>query len=445
MRASLSTRLLIAASISIIAALVATAIVLKYFFAADFEERLQDELGSHLANLTGETRLGADGEIVVSSSLDPRFNEPLSGFYWQVRKPGEPPVLSASFWFEPLEIPVRDPADDIEFGSRRTSSGDNLMTGNWTVSLLQDGGDQNLQFVVAIDRQRLDETISDFSRNVAISLGVLGLFLVIASWVQVRFGLRPLEAVRRQLGLVRASSEARISRNFPAELMPLVDEVNSLLDQQEMALTQARARASDMAHGLKTPLTIMQALSRDLKQTGQHGISDDIDHQINAIRHFVERELARTRDHRARESWCTAKPVVDRLVSAFARQNSEKPIKWEVDVPPQCSVPYDEFALTELLGNLIDNAAKWTTDWIGISMAGDRSAGTIDISDNGPGVDPDRIPDIQKRGGRLDEVAPGQGLGLAIVKDMVDHRGGKLAISRGPQGGLRVTITWGAS
>lgn len=443
MKSSLSLRLLITAAGFTVLALAATAVVLNFLFRAYFEDRIDQELESYLVQLTANVSLDAAGEITLSELADPRFTEPLSGYYWQVQLDDQPPILSQSFWTGPLALPRPEARGQIAYTSAQGPDGDRFRAGHWIVTLQHEGVDREVLLMVALDQAQMDQSTAGFSRNVSLAMGVLGAFLVLASWLQVRIGLNPLEKVRSEVSSVKQKRGNRLSGDYPSEVLPLVDEVNDLLERQEKTIDQARARASNLAHGLKTPLTIMRAVSQDLMHAGQPAISQEIDTQVDNMQHFVERELARTRDQIPKAAWCSPAPVVARLVQAFRRRRGGDAVDWQVDVPARAVCPFDEYALTELLGNLIDNACKWTRDSISITIDGTRQAGFIAVADNGPGISHDDLQAVLVRGKRLDKTVPGQGLGLTIVADMALQRGAAFELCNGQNGGLIARVSWG--
>ena len=442
MNSSLSFRLLIAAALSTLIALIATGIVLNFLFRSYFEDRIQQELESYLVQLTSNVSIDADGEIAVLELMDPRFAEPLSGYYWQVQRDNRQPVLSQSFWAEPLQIPEPPRRGEIVFSSMQAADDSKLLTGSWIVTLKHENSDVEVLLVVALDQSLLDQSIAGFSRNVLISMILLGVFLVLASWFQVRVGLSPLEKVRAEVNAVKERPGYRLSTDHPTEVTPLVEEVNDLLERQAATIGIARARASDLAHGLKTPLTIMRAISEDLKKTDQVEIAAEIDSQVANMQYFVERELARSRDQSTEIAWCNAAPVVERLVRAFKRRSDGSDMRWHTDIDANCACPFDEYNLTELLGNLIDNAAKWARSEISITVAGKRDSGCIQVADDGPGISEADLGVVLRRGKRLDDTVPGQGLGLAIAEDMARQRGATLDLQNRESGGLAARVSW---
>ena len=218
--------------------------------------------------------------------------------------------------------------------------------------------------------------------------------------------------------------------------------MNELLDTQDKNLVRARASAGDLAHGLKTPLTILQGVSRQLNKIDRSDIAGEIDAQISAMQHSVERELARVRDGNATDVWCQAGPVVDRLVQSFKHRISDKPVTWKVQIDEGAICPFDEFSLIELLGNLIDNALKWTSRTVAIEIEGSRDTGFIRVLDDGPGISTSDLEAATRRGVRLDSGVAGHGLGLAIVGDMASQRGAILSLENRLESGLCVQVSW---
>ena len=429
---------------STLIALAATALVLTNLFRIYFEDRVHSELDSWVVTLTSRTEVNANGGLSVTELDDPRFAQPLSGYYWQVISDNAQPVLSASFWAQPLKIDVPVELGVITYSTVTGSDGGSYLTGSWRIRLGQDGAEQEILITVAVDRTSVDTPISNFTQNVTIAMGVLGVFLVLASWFTVRIGLGPLKTIKSEVNFVKTNPDARLSTDCATEVAPLVEEVNDLLDRQEQNVDDARARASTLAHGLKTPLTVMRALAQDLRTTGKSAsIPEEIDFQVSSMQHLVERELARTRDQVSGQAMrYEVKPIIQKLVRAFQRRSGGQDIEWLIDIPSDMQSPFDEFALTELLGNLIDNATKWTKDRIEISGASSPTKSFIQVADNGPGIREDQLETVLRRGERLDGDVAGDGLGLSIVQDMLAQRGIELHLTNQKEGGLAVRIDW---
>lgn len=444
MKSSLSLRLFVAAAVSTLIALFATAFVLNNLFQVYFEDRVRSELDSWVVALTSQTQLDANGEVSVAELGDPRFTQPLSGYYWQVSPENAEPVLSASYWARPLDVVVPIQRGVITYSTVIGTDGGAYLTGSWRITLGQDDAEQEIVITVAVDRISVDTPISSFAQNVAIAMAVLGVFLVLGSWFTVRIGLKPLKTVKSEINFVKTNPKSRLSTDCAIEVAPLVKEVNDLLDRQEKNVEEARARASTLAHGLKTPLTVMRALAQDHRMSGgASSIPDEVDFQVSSMQHLVERELARTRDQlNSHIMRCEARPVVEKLVNAFQRRAGGEEIEWQIDIPSKMQCPFDEFALTELLGNLIDNATKWTTDRIMISGKNSPDEAFLQVSDNGSGIHEDHLERVLRRGERLNRDAAGDGLGLSIVQDMLAQRDIDLSLLNRKEGGLTVRIDW---
>jgi signal transduction histidine kinase len=225
------------------------------------------------------------------------------------------------------------------------------------------------------------------------------------------------------------------------ELQPLVVETNRLLDVQETALVKARARAGDLAHGLKTPLTALGMLTDGLRNNGQAGLAQDIQGHLQCLGQHVERELARSRIAAGAQTKRTLlEPTVSGLVKTISRLPRGDSIEWHVSGLPGLSAAVDEVDLAEMLGNLMDNARKWTKSVVAVTM--DRRDHEIEvrIEDDGAGIPERDRPRVLNRGIRLDERVPGTGLGLTIAKEIVEAYNGRLDLGRADIGGLRVSL-----
>jgi signal transduction histidine kinase len=253
----------------------------------------------------------------------------------------------------------------------------------------------------------------------------------------VTVGLRPLHHLRERLGAIRKGEDQRLSGAFPDEVAPLVGEFNDVLNLRDGALERARRRAGDLAHGLKTPLTILSSIARDLRKSGMAQQADDIEEQADAMLRHVEQAMARARLSSGKGLNVTPlKTVVDRVVSAISRLPGAEDLSFEIDVAADATVQIEQGDLTELLGNLLDNARKWARTRISFHFA----APVLVIEDDGPGVPDDELMRISERGRRLDESKQGSGLGLSIVEDIADIYGLSITYGRSELGGLKVEI-----
>lgn len=442
MKSSLSLRLLLAAAITTALALVATAFVLNFLFRMYFEERVQSELETYLLVLSGNVGVSTAGEIEIAPLSDPRFDQALSGYYWQIQIDDEPPILSPSFWAAPLALDRPNTAGEIAYVNFELGTGEAVAVANWIVTT-GEGSDRHEVFLaVAIDRADLDASVAGFFNYSVLALTILGGLLLAASWLQVRLGLQPLDKVRAELGRIRTSTTDRLSQDYPTEILPLASEVNQLLDTNADTLDRVRSGAANLAHGLKTPLTIMHGVEHKVRHLGEGALADELNTEVANIEYIVERELARSRDSHQMTRRCKVAPIAARLHTALSRQPGAEHLQWEVDIPDTLRAPFDEFDLTELMGNLIDNAMKWTTKHIVLRASIEGDEAVLFVEDDGPGIPDTARAGVFERGNRLDDEKPGTGLGLSIANEMALAHDCTLSLGQAPLGGLQVRLSW---
>lgn len=264
-----------------------------------------------------------------------------------------------------------------------------------------------------------------------------------AGLAQLRLGLSPFERLRRQLLAVRDGRERQVTGVYPVEVQPLVDDLNSLLDQREQAVDRARAKAADLAHGLKTPLAIIAHESARAGAEGQTDLAARIGGAVERMRRQIDYHLAHAR------AAASSGPVgprsalsesVDGLVRALSRLHVERGLVIESAVASDLIVQIERADLDEILGNLIDNACKWARARVAISARLEGSAVVVAVDDDGPGLAVSMREAVLRRGVRADEAAPGSGLGLAIVRDLAELYQGAIALTDSPLGGLRAEL-----
>jgi signal transduction histidine kinase len=443
---SLRLRLLLAQAASVVVALVLAGIGLTVLFERHLERRVDQELATYARQLAAHLVIDADGALNLEAPLaDPRFAVPLSGLYWQIEDQGTGTVLrSRSLWDDVLPLPVDEPEPGQAHRHPLPGPGGSLLVVHERLVLLGNGpGERRIRIAAAVDRATLDAAGTDYARQLAIALAGLALVLVAAAAVQVWYGLRPFEAVRRAVTAVREGRAKRLDGRFPDEIRPLVQEVDALLEAQEGSLARARQRAADLAHGLKTPLTVLGSEARGLAARGETKAAAELDRLARDMRRHIERELARTRlaGATSRGQATALAPAIDRLVRTLRRTPAGEARDWRLDVPAHLLVAVEADDLGELLGNLLDNAAKWARQSVTVQAVADAGDVRLAIADDGPGVDAAELDQLGTRGHRLDTGKPGHGIGLAISRDIALAYGGTIAFANHPDGGLRVSLT----
>jgi signal transduction histidine kinase len=443
---SLRLRLLIAATVSVVAALAVAGAGLSVLFEQHVQRRLVVELETHLRQLAAGVEIAPGGAVSVSRApADPRFHEPLSGLYWQVESEGRPQLRSRSLWDTTLALP----RDRLESGAVHVHEvagpgGTRVVLVEREVTLKANGDTRAIRLAVAEDARAVASATRAFAMDLVPYLAVLAAALVAAAWVQVAVGLRPFASIRRGVAAIRTGAAARLPDAAPREVAPLIDEVNGLLAERAREIERSRNRAADLAHGLKTPLTALAADARRLREKGEAAIAKDVEAVGEQMRRHIDRELARARIRGAVRSGAAPRtpllPPVQRLVETLRRTPAGERVAIALELDPAHIVAMDREDLTEVIGNLLDNAVRHARARVRVAARAAPGAVEIDIGDDGPGVPATARSAILERGMRLDGAGLGSGLGLAIVKDVLDAYGGTLALGESELGGLRARI-----
>lgn len=440
---SLRLRLLLGAILGVGVALVIAGVVLVAIFAEHVHRRYVKELDDHLLQLAAVVQIDSAGALTLKHDLsDPAFQRPLSGLYWQIVEAGRPALRSRSLWDSALPLPTKSSGpgnlDEVEVVG---PSRQRLVLVERTVLLHT----RLLRLAVAGDRQVIDEARSDFARVVISSLAVLGLLLAASSWLQVGAGLAPLNALRRRLALLRQGRAKQLEGSYPTELSGLVEDLNGLLATQTAEVERARGNAGKLGHGLKTPLAVLGAEARALREKGDTASADAIEHEIEIMNAQVARILAAVRAVGPRKvvgARTPLGPLFERLISVMKRLPRGDEIQWHLRPPvSEVEAAIDRRDLEDLFGNLIDNARKWAKGRVAIDIREAPAGILVVVEDDGPGIPAERRRDVLDNGVRLDRTVPGTGIGLAIARDLVELHGGRLELLASSSGGARVQVS----
>jgi len=440
---SLRLRLMVAGAAAIVLALAVAGAGLALLFDRHVQRSLSEDLDVYLRQLASGVDIAPDGQIVVNRPpADPRFADPLSGLYWQAGDDAGATVRSRSLWDTVLDLPRDGPGrGEAHRHELPGPAGARVLVVERRVQIAGSGSPRWIRLAVAATLDRAAVARRAFTADLAAALGLLALVLVLAAWAQIQLGLRPLDAVRRGVAEIRSGRDRRLGAAVPAEVRPLVDEVNALLDAQDREIVRARDRAADLAHGLKTPLSALAADVRRLQAAGQPAIAGDIDALAQTMRRHIDRELVRTRPRTGAAVAAPVTrvlPVAEALVRTLSRTPRGESIRFEIQIPPQTILPFDHADVADVLGNLMENAARHARSRVRIDAAAGQP-GAVAVEDDGPGVAPEDAKRILKRGARLDR-GGSAGLGLAIVQDVLDAYGWHLNLGRSGLGGLAAVL-----
>ncbi len=446
---SLRLRLLAGTLVWIIVSILAAGWGLGQLFHQHVEARFEAELKNHLDQLTAQLSLDDRNRPQILLPLsDPRLNKPLSGLYWQIdlisptgAHPAKTVLRSRSLWDESLAAPADVPANG-ELHHHRINGPKVLplrvMERTVTLDTL------SLRLMVAANESLMTEPVAEFKEHLWLALGILGIGLTVAASMQVLVGLAPLRSMQNALARVRAGDARQMEGSFPNEILPLVNEFNSVLLQNAEVVERARTQAGNLAHALKTPLSVLaNAANAPAKQGGD--LAQLVVLQVENLRKQVDYHLDRAQAAAAVQvpgMRTVVEPVIHGLVRVMQKVYAERQAKIEVlcgGATP--AFRGEEQDLQEMLGNLIDNAAKWAQSRIEIRTDAEAGKLRVTIDDDGKGIAESEFQRVLKRGVRADEQVPGSGLGLAITLDLARLYGGNLHLARSSLGGLQATLT----
>jgi signal transduction histidine kinase len=281
-----------------------------------------------------------------------------------------------------------------------------------------------------------------FPPGVAVAI-LIAVFCMFAGIFQVRTGLLPFAKLRKRLAEVREGPDRKIEGTYPTEVQPLVNDLNSLLEQREQTVRRALAKAGDLAHGLKTPLTLLAQEAERAEAAGQHETAAAIGQQVERMRRQVDYHLAHARAATSGNvpgARCQVLASLDGLSRTLLRIHADRGLTLQVDASPEHSIRGRREDLDEMLGNLLDNAFKWAKSSVRVQSSLENGAVVLTVDDDGPGLPGAMREVVLQRGVRADEAAPGSGFGLAIVNDLAELYGGTISLEDPPLGGLRARL-----
>ena len=394
-----------------------------------------------------------DGQVVAPELIDARSTRALSGRYWQIAEPTPQGLrpLARSGSMDPARggTPLAGPPGGVGqlfqqlgqpyFYDTTGSAGEAVRA--VAIASLLPGRTEPLVFMAAQDRTPIDRDARRFAELSALSLILLGAGLLAAVFFQVRIGLGPLFLLGREIAGVRKGTAQRLTHDYPQEIQPLANELNVLLDNNQEVVERQRTHVGNLAHALKTPLSVM------LTEAGaeENVLADVVRRQATIMRsqvdHHLRRARAAARAQGAGER-TGVEDVVEELAVMLERVFQEKGVEIDWRVEEDLCFRGERQDLQEIVGNIMENACKYGRSkvWVTAGLGAVPGRMKLCVEDDGPGLPADGRDEMIKRGSRLDETAPGSGLGLSIVDELARAYGGSLSLEDSPLGGLKVVV-----
>ncbi|WP_027330320.1 ATP-binding protein [Marinimicrobium agarilyticum] len=449
---SLNARLLLASIVLLPLFLGLTGLVLDRAFEQSLTTALRQRLQSQVYLLFSVAELEGTGESAELSLppalLEPEFEQINSGLYgYLMNAAGEIIWRSNSAQLYPAPPPTNAPfprmgellLDTVTLNTQPFWRGRYAVI--WEDEL---GGEHRYQLMLLRDRAPYQAELASYRRQLWRWLGAAALVLVLTQSLILRWGLRPLDRLAGALQAMREHSTPKLEGRYPQELQPVVDNLNRVLERETFLRQRYRDSLSNLAHSLKTPLSVLRNMVHQEKPQSPVSETDRLlAEQVERMDQVVNYQLRRavSEQQQGLGQQCLIRPAAERLCRTLEKVYRDKPPHFHLEVPEDAHFPGDEQDLLELLGNLLDNACKYSHGAIHLHAHQSPSALYLAVEDNGPGIPPAERPQVLQRGRRLDTLKPGQGIGLSVAADIATSYGGQLELDQAPSGGLIVRLT----
>jgi signal transduction histidine kinase len=441
---SLSVRLALLAAAGSAVALLMAGIIFVSLFREAVERNFDARLEALLDALLGAAVTAQGVEPAAADALgEPRFALPQSGWYWRIRDAGTGEVVAASpslFGNALPSTPMPPEGGAPQVMSLEGPGGRQLRAMERLIST----PGQDYAVLVAGDADQLASDVARFSAVVAATLAAFAVLLAFGTALLIRFGLRPLRDVRHALRQVRRGEAAHLAGTYPAEIAPLADDLNALIDSNREIVERARTHAGNLAHALKTPLAVLQ----NEAGAAEAPLARKVREQVALMRDQVGHHLDRAQmagQLNIIGAVTAVEPVVESLVRVMRKIHQDRGLAIDSATDPQLRFRGERQDLEEMIGNLLDNGCKWAASRVQLTAkiaddGGSSALVAIEIEDDGPGLEPQAREAALARGARLDQSQPGSGLGLAIVGELARIYRGSLALGTSRWGGLHARL-----
>jgi signal transduction histidine kinase len=378
-----------------------------------------------------------DGKLALTATpSDPRLNLPAGGRYWAIEEGDVILQRSRSFWDATLTQADMKPSGYAPFLEAVGPDDQAILVLRQDSRIGESQGTRRFSIHTSFPKAELERALASFHSELLRMLVVTAALLSLAAIVQAIVGLSPLDRLRRKVIEIRRGGVSRIGEEGPSEVRPLVREMDLLLQEREEAIERARSRASDLAHGLKTPLTVLSQLAAELGPTS----AEMAFKQVDLIRQRADRQLQAARLGVERMMSADVGELAGKLIQVLKPVRADRGIHWQLDVRGDVRVEADPADLAEALGNVLDNASKWARSQIVVTVVREDGDVAVRITDDGPGVSSQDLSSVLTRGKHGADINGGSGLGLAITADIAAAYRATLSLDRAAIGGLEVTF-----
>ncbi len=447
---SIARRLFVSAIVWSVALLLVAGVIISDIYRRTTEQAFDQRLGVYLRAIVADVATPGDDQRLEPGQLgEPQFELTLSGWYWEVtRLDVEKPEFRASRSLFAMQLP-RLSSLGVQAGLGGARSGYAMGPEGRRIRIVEreiDISDSGIYLVqVAATTQEVEAQIWRFYGALAVTFSVLAVALAGAAAMQVRFGLRPLRALQDEVSAIRQGERDRIEGRFSEDLAPLAGELNLLIASNREILERARTQVGNLAHGLKTPLSVLLNDARMERSALAEKVEEQARIMSDQVTWYLDRARVAARSN-VIGAVTEVEPAVGALVRTFQKIHADRGLLFTAEVEPGLKFRGERQDFEEIIGNLLDNAGKWAAERIEIrafqqaEVEAARPMFEAVIDDDGPGLAPQTRAQALARGRRIDETKPGSGLGLSIVSDLVSLHGGTVQLEDSPLGGLRVRL-----
>ncbi|UTW56361.1 sensor histidine kinase [Kordiimonas sp. SCSIO 12610] len=437
-------RLLLVAVMGSAVALSVGGITLSRAFSDYLLSDVDARLVRQLDLLIGASQLNRDGTLeFVRPIVDEQFTKPYSGLYWQISSVSKRPKRSRSLWDFELSPDMSSQVFVPVYAEIIGPNDQQLRTIEVDIILPEDTESNIYRYTVAINMADLKVASVRFNQLLLVALGAIMLFVVATYIFQIAYGLLPLRRLSKALSDVTAGDKLYLEGEWPEDLDPIAEEVNTLIDKNQKLVDRARTHVGNLAHALKTPLSVIQnEVAGDTSEQAKVIINN-----TRIIRDHVDHHLKRARIAGAMGGpGVDIKERIEKLIRAISTMYESKLLDFSFECADGLRFDGEREDFDEVMGNIIENAGKWAHSCVKVTVTPvqtarrNRKTIEIKIEDDGPGVPKEKMQSIFERGKRLDEQVPGTGLGLSIVRDIAEMYEGHASLDTSNMGGLAVIL-----